>query len=259
MIDDDTSKVVGKSGIMHYRVLKRTCLALVVFACFIFATPVRQPHAKARELMAEAQKTSNPIRLIMLAWDIRDNLDEALKLAPDDVEVRLDLVRWYVMTPGIAGGSTTDARAQAEEIARRDAALGAFARGYIHYREKDYGSARRELREAAKAPHVKVRALTWLGWLSQETQQYDAAFDAWTQIGNAYEIGRTAAFCHCRLEVGEAALKRATPNAETHYFLGLIYEQRGDLKSARREIETAWRLDKTLAGVKEARKRLGVR
>lgn len=206
--------------------------------------------------MLEAQQTANPMRLVVLGWEIKSALDEALELAPNDVEVRLDLVRYYVTTPGVVGGSIREAREQAAEIAKRDAALGAFARGYIHYREKEYGPARRELQEAAKAPHVRVRALTWLGWLSQETQQYDTAFDAWTQLDQPYEIGRTAVFCRCRLDVGEAALKRARPTAETHYFLGLIYEQRGNRPAAKRELEAAWRMDKTVAGLKEARKRL---
>jgi tetratricopeptide (TPR) repeat protein len=218
--------------------------------------------------MNEAKQTTNPVRLIMLGWEIKDSLDEALRLAPDDVDVRLDLVRYHVTTPRIVGGSMDEAREQAAQIAARDTALGHFARGYIAYREKEYGPARRELQEAAKLATLaktKTLALTWLGWLSQETQQYDAAFDAWTQLDMPYELGRTAAFCSCRLELGEAALKRyiASPRtadmpslAEAKYFLGLVYEKRGNVAAARREIETAWRLDPKIAGVKEARKRL---
>jgi tetratricopeptide (TPR) repeat protein len=211
---------------------------------------------KARQLMAEAKQTTNPMRLLVLGWEIKSALDEALKLAPHDLEVRLDRVRYFVMTPGLVGGSISDAREEAAEIAKRDPALGAFARGYIAYREKEYGSARRDLQEAAKAPHVRERALTWLGWLSQETQQYATAFDAWTELDVPYEIGRTAVFCRCRLEVGEAALKRAPVTAETHYYLGLLHELRGNKLAARRELDAAWKKDKTIAGLKEARKRM---
>lgn len=218
--------------------------------------------------MAEAKRTTNPVRLIMLGFEIKDALDTALKLAPDDVEVRLDLLRYHVVTPGIVGGSMAEARKHADVLAKQDAGLGHFANGYIAYREKEYGPARRELQEAAKSPRARVLALTWLGWLSQETRQYDTAFDVWQQLDLPYEIGRTAVFCHCRLEAGEAALKRyiAAPRtaempalAEARYHLGLIHEKRGDLKAARREIEAAWRLDRSIAGIKETRKRLGVR
>jgi tetratricopeptide (TPR) repeat protein len=167
-------------------------------------------HQQARRLMAQAQKTSNPIRLLLLALDIHKALDAALRRDPNDVQVRLDLVRFHTMTPRIAGGDMDEARAQAGEIERRDAALGHFARGYIAYREKELGTAHRELREAvhtAQDAQTKSLALRWLGWLSQESQQWDDAFAAFEELGDLYEIGRTSVFCSCRVEQGKAALR----------------------------------------------------
>lgn len=148
--------------------------------------------------MDEAQQTSNPVRLLKLAFDIRAALDAALQLRPDDVEVRFDLVRFHVMTPRIGGGSQKEARAQIAEIAKRDAAMGHFARGYVAYRNKEFGVARRELKEAIKSPAVRPRALRWLGWLSQESQQWDDAFAAFEELGDRFEIDRTSSFCRCR-------------------------------------------------------------
>lgn len=164
--------------------------------------------------MTEASQTSNPIKLFTLALDIKNELEAALAEAPDDVEVRLDLVRFHVMTPYVAGGRMDEAQAQAAEIAKRDAPLGHFARGYIAYREKEYGVARRELQEAVRtgSASTKALALQWLGWLSQESQQWDDAFAIWEQLRPAnpsalYEIGRTAVFCGCRTAEGKAALE----------------------------------------------------
>lgn len=160
--------------------------------------------------MAEAEQTSNPLRLFMLALDIRKALDAALIATPDDVQVRLDLVRFHTITPRVAGGDMTEARAQAEEIFRRDAALGHFARGYIAYREKAFGAARIQLRESvrlAKTPATKTLAMRWLGWLSQESQQWDDAFAIFEELGDLYEVARTASFCSCRVERGRAALE----------------------------------------------------
>src|SRR5687767_14014798 len=93
--------------------------------------------------MAVAEKSSNPVKLLMLAFDIRESLGKALAADPNDVEVRLDLVRFHVNTPRIAGGDVADARAHAEQIAKHDKDLGHFAKGYIAYRcEKAYGAAR---------------------------------------------------------------------------------------------------------------------
>lgn len=171
-------------------------------------------HSHARRWMEEAKQTTNPVRLLMLAMRIRESLEAARAKEPDNVEVRLDLVRFYTVTPGIAGGGIEDARAEAAEIAKRDPALGHFARGYIDYREKEYGIARIELREAMKSSNASTRALAakWLGWLSQESQQWDDAFAIFEELRATdpdalYEIGRTADFCLCRMERGREALR----------------------------------------------------
>lgn len=161
--------------------------------------------------MAKAEQSANPVELLVLALDIRKALANALKADPDDVEVRLDLVRFHTSTPRIAGGDPAEARAQAAEIAKRDAALGHFARGYIAYRDKRYGTARQELKaavEGASNPTRKALAMRWLGWLSQETRQWETAFAMFEALGDDYEIGRTAAFCRCELERGRAALEK---------------------------------------------------
>jgi tetratricopeptide (TPR) repeat protein len=164
--------------------------------------------------MTEAQQTTNPVRLLMLAVRIREALETARSKEPDNVDVRLDLVRFYTVTPRIAGGGIDDARAEAAEIARRDPPLGQFARGYIDYHEKEFGAARLELREAMKSGNASTRALAakWLGWLSQESQQWDDAFAIFEELratdpSALYEIGRTAVFCRCRVERGRAALQ----------------------------------------------------
>lgn len=156
----------------------------------------------------------NPIRLFVLALDIRKELEAALSEKPDDVEVRLDLVRFHVRTPRIAGGRLEEARAQAKEIARRDPPLGHFAHGYIAYRQKEFGVARIALREARKTaakPEHRALATKWLGWLSQESQQWHDAFAAFEELRATdpdalYEIARTSSFCSCELEKGRAAL-----------------------------------------------------
>ena len=204
-----------------------TFLGLVVFAVASAATETAADHYRvARDYMSEAKRASNGIRLAYLGWVIGDELEAAVRLDPNLVDARLDLVRYYVIAPRVVGGSMRKARTQAAEIAKRDAALGAFAYGYIAYREKSYGPARIKLREAvrlAKTPQTKMLALTWLGWLSQETQQYDTAFEAWrdvlaidaTRVDALYEIGRTAYFARRDLDRGEDAVRRYLASSRT--------------------------------------------
>lgn len=164
--------------------------------------------------MAEAQQTTNPIRLYVLAIQIDEALQKAYTDKPDDPELLLDLVRFHTVTPEIAAGSIQRARSYAKKLAGLDPGLGHLATGYMAYREKQFGVARRELKEAVRmlsGPHRNL-ALQWFGWLSQESQQYDDAFAAWEQLRPSdpkasYEIARTAAFCHCQKERGRAALQ----------------------------------------------------
>jgi tetratricopeptide (TPR) repeat protein len=190
----------------------RTSLVVLLFAARLNAASAE--HEEARHWMAEVRRTTNPIRLLVLIPKIHTSLEKALAREPDNVEVHLDLVRFYVMAPGIAGGDVNEARMHAAAIAHRDIPLGHFARGYIAYREDEYGPARRELREAVRLGSGSTRALAvqWLGWLSQETQQWDEAFAMFEELRASdpsalYEIGRTAAFCSCRVEQGRAALQ----------------------------------------------------
>jgi TolA-binding protein len=174
-------------------------------------TVTNQEHLKARRLMAQVEQSANPVQLLVLAMDIREALGKALAANPDDVDVRIDLVRFHTSTPRIAGGDPAEARAQAAEIAKRDPAAGHFASGYIAYRDKNYGSARQELKlavDGAANPTRKALAMRWLGWLSQETQQWQTAFAMFEALGDDYEIGRTAAFCRCELARGRAALEK---------------------------------------------------
>jgi hypothetical protein len=161
--------------------------------------------------MAEAEQTTNPVRLLMLALDIKKSLDAAIREDPGNVDARLDLLRFHAVTPRVAGGDMSEVQRQLAEIAKRDGALARFAAGYLAYREKQYGRARIELRAAidsASNPTHKAQAMRWLGWLSQESQQWKDAFELFAALGDDYEIGRTAAFCKCELERGKAAMER---------------------------------------------------
>jgi tetratricopeptide (TPR) repeat protein len=205
--DDDTSRAMAERVVCNSEDSLRTLVVVMLFAGRLMAAS--EEHQQARRWMAEAQQTTNPVRLLLLAMKIRDSLAAARAKEPDNVEVRLDLVRFYTVAPRIAGGGIDDARAEAAEIAKRDVPLGHFARGYIEYREKNFGIARRELREAIRLgnPSTRALAMQWLGWLSQESQQWDDAFALFEELGALYEIGRTAVFCSCQVERGRAALQ----------------------------------------------------
>jgi len=69
----------------------------------------------------------------------------ARDLAPDDLDVRFDLLEYYLQAPGIMGGGKDKAEAEAEVISKLDPKMGYIARATIHRKNKDWDLARQEL------------------------------------------------------------------------------------------------------------------
>ena len=203
---------------------------------------------------------ANPLRQAVLARRTRSSLERAVALDPDMLESRQYLLQFYLIAPGVVGGSIEKARAQAREIARRDPARGHLAMGAIHDREDDFSGAEREYVAAIRASPDSLDAYYALAMMYQRTERYAKAFDTYERIlakrpaetRARYLIGRTAALSGERLDRGEAALReylRPRPdasqqgNASAHYLLGVIYEKRGDAAAARREYDLSKKMD----------------
>ena len=52
------------------------------------------------------------------------HLEKAVEIDPDSVEARFALMEYYLQAPALVGGDITKAKAQAEEIAKRNTAEG---------------------------------------------------------------------------------------------------------------------------------------
>jgi tetratricopeptide (TPR) repeat protein len=150
----------------------------------------------------------------------------AVELDPDNLAARLRLLRYFLEAPALFGGSRAKARAQAEEIGRRDAASGHLAFGLLH--------ANGERTDEALAEFEQVVRL--------QPDHYLALF----------QIGRLAAISGRHVDRGIAALTRvlalappdgAPGHAAAHWRLGLLHAHDGDLTAARASYEAALRLD----------------
>ena len=67
--------------------------------------------------------------------------ERAVALNPDSVPARLSLINLQRHLPAFFGGGLRRARAQADEVARRDPLRGAYARALLLAHEKDYAAA----------------------------------------------------------------------------------------------------------------------
>jgi tetratricopeptide (TPR) repeat protein len=159
----------------------------------------------------------------------------AVALNPDYLEAREGLMQYFAQAPWIAGGSSSKAYAQAEEIRKRDPARGLSALISLKSGEKKFSEAT-ELCEAA---------------LKEKPDNYLAL----------YQIGRIASTTGVNLDRGLETLRRClelTPppnqpgHAGTNFRIGVILEKKGDKAAARTSLEAALKLDPNLKPAADA-------
>ncbi|MEI7552155.1 MAG: tetratricopeptide repeat protein [Verrucomicrobiota bacterium] len=144
----------------------------------------------------------------------------ALELNPDNVPAHLSLMNFYRHVPAVLGGGMQKAQAEAEEIGRRDAARGAYARAVLYAHEKQYPRA-----------WVTLEAL-----LHQSPDHYAANL----------LYGRLALVTGTRTAEGEACLRRCLEGCPSEddegqdtvrWCLGQLAENRHEVAAARRVYE----------------------
>ena len=208
-----------------------------------------------------------------LAKRARAALERAVELDPSSIEARSSLIQFYLLAPGLVGGSTSKARAHAPEIANRSPSPGALARAWIAEDRREYEQSAREYRDAiARAPDSLI-AYWGLAQLWQRSERFDSSFALMDDLIKRrpdampayYYYGRGASLSGQRLPEAVDALQRYLayephegdpPRSSAHYRLGLVYERMGDRESAKREFEASLRLEPTRDEVKAALRRV---
>jgi tetratricopeptide (TPR) repeat protein len=208
-----------------------------------------------------------------LAGKTRTAFEKAVELDPNNLEARSALVEYYLRAPGFLGGGEEKARAQAEEIARRDPVLGHRSRALIHREGGRDDEAEKEYQAALALDPNRADPYYWLGFLHQEKKRYDRALDVFETMlardvdtaGALYQIGKTGALSGLKLDRAEECLRKyletepkagAPPHAWAHYRLGMVHEKKGARDLARQSYEAALRLDPKLEDARKALKAL---
>jgi hypothetical protein len=108
-------------------------------------------HRQLAEVLGVTAQYSGMLRQLFLARRFKKEIDTALALDPKDLQALGDLMEFYLLAPGIAGGDREQARAVADRIARIDAAAGFSA-------QARFGNAEAFLRKAVDAQPGNYRA-----------------------------------------------------------------------------------------------------
>src|SRR5580704_9716418 len=123
---------------------------------------VAKYHRQLAEVLGVEAQHAGPIKIVFLAHQFRSEIDTAIALDPRDVQARRDLMEYYLVAPGIAGGDIQKAAATAEHIAALDAAEGFLARARIASFRKQTAETQAMLTKAVGTQPSNYRALSEL-------------------------------------------------------------------------------------------------
>jgi hypothetical protein len=124
---------------------------------------VAKYHRQVAEVLGVVAQHSNAFQQLFLARRFRKEIDIALALDGRDVQANRDLLEFYLLAPGIAGGSRREAAAVADRIAGLDPAEGYLAKARIASTQPDSAAVEALLKKAAAVEPPNYRARLALG------------------------------------------------------------------------------------------------
>jgi len=119
---------------------------------------VAKYHRQLAETLGLQAQHAGPIQLVFLARQFHKELDLAMSLDPRDIQAQRDLLEYYLVAPGLAGGDIQKASAAAEHIASLDPVEGFLAKARVAQVRKQTAQAEGFLRQAAGIQPPSYRA-----------------------------------------------------------------------------------------------------
>lgn len=208
------------------------------------------------------------------ASKMQQALERSLELDGNNVDARFDLMQFYMMAPGIMGGSSDKANAQAAAIGKLDSARGHIALGAIAEKDEDVKKAESEYRAALATLPDDTRALVALFNLLCGQKHWSEARALFVELLQRkpddlralYQLGKLAVLSGEELDAGLAYLDRylaqndhpdELPEYGVHWRRAQILEKLGRKDAALSELRQAAQLDPTAEGPRKDLKRLG--
>ena len=179
----------------------------------------------------------------------------ALELSPADTDAHVSLAMYYIMVPGIMGGSYSKAHDLEAELDKLDPVQALQVRANEAGNKDDSEQGISLLKQAVAQDKTQGSRLA-LGLFYQNAKRYDDALATFREMAKDpkgqmawYQIGKTADVAKSGYDEGIAALKQylgftdlpdtlPTP-AWAHYRLGDIYGAQGQKDQARSEFQMA--------------------
>jgi tetratricopeptide (TPR) repeat protein len=245
---------------------------------FSKAVALQPNHAEAHYLLGVAYgqlaQEANILKQASLAKKTKTEFERAVELDPNFLDARFALIDYYLIAPGIMGGSQEKALAQAAEIKKRSALDGHAAYARVYSRQKKVDLARKEYVDAVRGNPKSARAHYMLaGFLINNDKDWKGALhelDMAITLDPAFmpayvRLGAHAALSGSNYTRGEEALRKyltykRTEKEPSHatawYWLGLVQEKQGKKGEAKVSYQNALKLAPNEKEIREALKRV---
>lgn len=146
-------------------------------------------------------------------------LKQAVSLAPDDADLQLNLIGFYLQAPGIAGGDEDEAKRMAQALAGKDPVAGPIAQAMVLNNDDKADEALKIIDEALQQQPQQARLLAQKAVLLVSKKQMKEAVGLYQQAvqytekphqkyNYLYQIGRLAAVEQQDKAAGKAALQQ---------------------------------------------------
>src|SRR5258706_5001790 len=133
---DETATTAGRARALLERGEAAAASALLEPAVARAPKSAELHYLLAKSYAIEAKQSSNAVRLMYVAWNIGTELETAVALDPSRTDARLDLIRYYELTPPLLGGNTKKAHSAPLAPAEPGVPVGPLPPGYPHQRQK---------------------------------------------------------------------------------------------------------------------------
>lgn len=217
-------------------------------------------HVAFGSVLGEVAMNANLIKQGMLASKIKNEFEIAARLDPTNIQARWRLVDYYIMAPGFMGGDVEKGKAVADEILKINPAEGNLAWGTIWKSEKKNDLAEKCYQTAVTLAPDNFKYYYSLAQFYENIHHLEKAMEIFQQTAEKFpgirdpnlQIGRLAATSGKMMEEGEKSLNefiRLTPDkndkslANAYYYLGMIEKKRGNMEKAKKQIESALKLN----------------
>ncbi|MBM4165442.1 MAG: tetratricopeptide repeat protein [Ignavibacteria bacterium] len=118
---------------------------------------------------------SNVFKQMYLAPKIKSEFERAVELDPKYIEARQGLAQYYLLAPGIAGGSVEKAKSQADAIVKLQPYRGYISYATIYAYEKDFSRAEEYYKKAIAVDTKKGAGYNVLGYFYLRQKRIDDA------------------------------------------------------------------------------------